>query len=153
MSEKAFDDLINAWQNAREKSSLPGLEAMQKAGGPINHPGFAVIGAVEDVRRGKTTCTSYQVLQAGPDHEALGGHPMSGHRIDEIVHPAHVDRLTQLYASIVKSEQPHRWRCVNMARNALPMSYTRVLVPIADDMGNGRCLAGIWVWQDLGVAA
>jgi hypothetical protein len=151
MSEKAFDDLINAWQKAQQKSSLPGLEAVQKAGGPLNHPRFAVIGAVEDVRRGKT-CISHQVLQAGPDHEALGGHPMTGHRIDEIVHHAHVDRLNQLYASIVKSEQPHRWRCVNMARNAPPMSYTRLLVPIADDVGDGRCLAGIWVWQNLGAA-
>lgn len=146
MTTAPLDALTAAWEASCTLDNAPSLESLRAHGAPLDHAGFALLGQVSQSRRGKTT-TSFKVIEAGPDHLLLGGHRMQGHRIDEIVHPAHVARLNELYASIVATQKPHKWRCVNMARNAEPISYTRVLVPVRDDVGDGRCLAGVWVWH------
>lgn len=135
-----------AWQKCRDVGSLPTLSALKDQGAPLDDPGFAMLGRGETQHRGKTKAV-FRVLAAGDDHIRLGGSVMVGQMLDEIVHPAHLESLIGLYNRLCDEKTLHRWRCMNMVRNAPPTSYTRVLAPIADDVGDGRCLAGVWVWH------
>jgi hypothetical protein len=135
-----------AWQKCRESGVLPTLSDIKDQGAPIDDPGFAMLGRDEARHRGKNKVV-FRVLAAGEDHARLGGPVLAGQLLDEIVHPAHLESLIGLYNRLCEEKTLHRWRCMNMVRNAPPSSYTRVLAPIADDVGDGRCLAGVWVWH------
>ncbi|MFN3169902.1 MAG: hypothetical protein ACE37E_04340 [Hyphomicrobiales bacterium] len=135
-----------AWQECRETGALPTLGALKDKGAPLDDPGFAMLGRDETQHRGKSKAV-FRVLAAGPDHAHWSNSVMVGQLLDEIVHPAHLESLIGLYNRLCEEKTLHRWRCMNMVRNAPPTSYTRVIAPIADDVGDGRCLAGIWVWH------
>lgn len=135
-----------AWQECRDTGALPTLSALKDHGAPIDDPGFAMLGRDETQHRGKNKFV-FRVLSVGSDHMQWHGHIEEGQLLDEIVHPAHLESLIGLYNRLCEEKTLHRWRCMNMVRNAPPSSYTRVLAPIADDVGDGRCLAGIWVWH------
>jgi hypothetical protein len=145
---KAFSD---AWHNASSDRKPPTLQALAALGAPLDHPGFGMLGRSEKQHRGKSAA-AFQVLVAGPNHFELGGKIAAGQWLDEIVHPAHLASLVELYETICSERTLHQWRCMNMVRNAEPFSYTRVLGAIDDDAGDGRCLAGVWVWHDVHAA-
>ncbi|MBV6657584.1 MAG: PAS domain-containing protein [Devosiaceae bacterium] len=125
---------------------LPTLGDLEAAGVPIEHPGAAILGTVanDDARQ---PAQAFRVVHAGADHLKHTGLEMSGQTIAAVTHPLHRERLEQMYAQIVETRTPHQWRCLNLTRNAPPERYERVLVPIADDQGDGRCLFGIWIWE------
>lgn len=155
MQHEPLDALSRAWHaaSALAGGGLPTLAQVARAGADIAHPGRALLGIVRDPS-GRRTEPTYRFLDAGPDHALMAGHAMTGRQIDEIAHPAHFARIVKLYGDILAAGEPHDWRCINLARNAPPSRYRRVLVPVADDAGDGRCLFGIWVWdRDAGGAA
>lgn len=135
-----------AWEKARAANVLPTLDDLKSLSAPLDHPGFGIIARTEETIRGKQRPVFF-ILEAGDELERQMGRPLVGHRLDELVHPAHITQLTRLYESLYKKRQLHQWRCMNMVRNSPPKSYTRVLAPIRDDIGDGRCLAGVWVWH------
>jgi hypothetical protein len=147
-----FRAIADDWSRCLQASSgLPTLDALEAAGVPVHHNGFGLVGVDGDLDDTAQPCP-FRFLDAGPDHALHAGHKMIGHRIDEVAHPVHVARLGQLYRQIVKSGAPHSWRSINMARNAPPKSYSRILVPVADNVGDGRRLFGVWIWSpDSGV--
>jgi hypothetical protein len=145
---KAFSD---AWHDASSEGKPPTLQALSVRGAPLDHPGFGLLGRLEKQIRGKNT-PAFQVLAVGPNHFELGGKIKAGQWLDEIVHPAHLASLIEIYETICREQSLHKWRCMNMIRNAEPYSYTRVLGAIEDDTGDGRCLAGVWVWHDVHAA-
>jgi hypothetical protein len=154
MSMQALDDFCAAWQKASSIDSPPTLAMLADCGAQLDHPGFAIIGRCSTPgRRAKPPSgLMFQVLAAGADHEHFGGKIMTGQWLDEIVHPAHLASLIEIYETICREQSLHKWRCMNMIRNAEPYSYTRVLGAIEDDTGDGRCLAGVWVWHDVHAA-
>ena len=135
-----------AWKKAYAHNVLPTLDDLDSLGAPLDHPGFGVMARTEETVRGKKR-PIFSVLKAGSELERQIGRSLVGHRLDELVHPAHITQLTQLYESIFSDRKLHQWRCMNMVRNAPAKSYTRVIAPIRDDVGDGRCLAGIWIWH------
>ncbi len=151
LAEEPLEAFSNAWRVAASEGVLPTLQALGANGAPLDHPGFGMLGRSEKQHRGKSAAV-FQVLAAGPNHFELGGRVKAGQWLDEIVHPAHLASLIELYETIHREHSLHQWRCINMVRNAEPFSYTRVLGAIDDDAGDGRCLAGVWVWHDAAVA-
>lgn len=144
----ALQDLKSAWQRAQsEVKRLPTLAQLNELGAPVDHNGMGIVGE-------KVTTTaahkerSFQFLSTGPDHLKFVGKIVAGHDFEEIMHPAHAARVTELYKSLCETKSMHAWRCINTIRNAPPMAYTRVIVPISDDVGDGRCLFGVWIWHE-----
>jgi hypothetical protein len=147
LAEEPLKAFSNAWRDASVEGKPPTLQALTDRGAPLDHPGFGMLGRSEKQHRGKSAA-AFMVLAAGPNHFELGGKIKAGQWLDEIVHPAHLASLVELYETICREKSLHQWRCMNMVRNAEPFSYTRVLGAIDDDIGDGRCLAGVWVWHD-----
>lgn len=144
-----LEGLAAAWRAASDEAAggLPTLDSLARHGVPLDHPGHGLLALVPHQAADRRAGPGFRFISAGSDHQALGGHTMTGHLLDEIAHPAHLARIVKLYTDILAAGEPHDWRCINMARNAPPSRYRRVLAPIADDVGDGRCLFGIWVWD------
>jgi len=87
----------------------------------------------------------FRIIQATDINGYFGYDDLVGRRLDELFHPAFVKSLLDVYHATCRNRTLHRWRSTTMARNAQPLSYTRVLAAIADDVGDGRCLAGLWI--------
>lgn len=144
----ALENIKTAWQKAqREVSGLPTVAQLGQFGAPINHSGMAIVGE-KQLSTPRYQSRVFQFLSAGPDHLTNGGHVVAGHTLEEIMHPAHAARVTELYISLCDTKAMHVWRCINTIVNAPAMAYTRVIVPIRDDVGDGRCLFGVWIWHE-----
>lgn len=145
-SPNPLDAFSAAWHACFDATALPTLTDLKDRGAPLDDPGFAMLGRSDSQQREKSK-PAFRVLEIGPGHGQWSSDIQAGQLLDEFVHPAHLQSLTSLYQRLCDEQTLHRWRCTSMARNAAPVSYTRVLAPIADDVGDGRCLAGIWTWH------
>lgn len=144
----ALQDVKSAWQRAQsEINGLPTLAQLSALGAPVNHTGMGIVGELTAPGTAHNS-RSFQFLSTGPDHLKFVGKIVAGHALEEIIHPAHAVRITELYISLCETKSMHAWRCINSIRNAPPMAYTRVIVPIHDDVGDGRCLFGVWIWHE-----
>ena len=150
MPISALKLFANDWQRAAEHARPPRLSDISISRAWSEHPGFAIIGRCPPptLRPSTRSTPMFQVLAAGPDHHRFGGHIMAGHRLDEMVDPARLPMLLDIYQTVSQHATVHSWQCINMARNAPPKHYTRVIGAIADDVGDGRCLCGVWVWHE-----
>lgn len=148
MSLQALDDFSAAWHTASTVESPPTLAMLGEYGAPLDHPGFAVFGhcPLQEADRSKSTTNGmFRIIQAIDSHGYFGYEDLTGRRLDELFHPAYVKPLLDVYNATCQNRSLHRWRTMSMDRNAQPLSYTRVLAAIADDVGDGRCLAGLWI--------
>lgn len=144
----ALQELKSAWLKAKTESSrLPTLAQLADHGAPDSHPGMGLVAQKYSGSPARKTRT-FHFLLAGPDFQTYGGHVAAGHSLNEIMTSAHAARLTELYEGLCDTGSMHIWRCINAVPNAPVMSYTRIVVPIHDDQGDGRCLYGIWIWHE-----
>lgn len=150
---------VQAQQNAQapehsiEKRTLsllagpwPTLDDLSAEGVDIHHSGFALICALES-DRGRDGRIAFRTLDTGDAHFANTGIQMHGRLASDMAHPARLAQLETAYLSTFELAKPHAWRCINTGIDTSPGIYSRVVVPISDDVGDGRCLFGIWVWD------
>lgn len=144
----ALQEVRTAWTRAEaEIDGLPTIAQLKDRGAPVDNPGMVIVGRTES-GTDAINSSSFFVISSGPGHEDIVGSSLQGKTLEELIPQGQAASISKLYADICETAKLHAWRCIDAFPNALPTAYTRVIVPIRDDAGDGRCLFGVWVWHE-----
>jgi hypothetical protein len=148
MSEEkilSLSTILERWSKRMERSqlSLPSVSDLNLEPFAEKAPGFAIIG-----KKNNNHGSTFFFIKAGPDHEIYRGMNVEGLSFAEVMHQSALDNIEITYQKCLDSKQPDIWERANSTRNLPIIRYHRLLLPIKDDIGDGRCLLGIWFWDN-----
>jgi hypothetical protein len=131
------------WLSKSRGSKLPGRQDID----PLEIPDLLPhVSMLDVVRTGDDIRFRFRLVGTANVHIAKREH--TGAFVEEVFAPADAEQTNAKYLSIVETHEPHFWRTTMATIGNEPVTYARLMVPLATDGVTVDMLMGVFVADD-----
>ncbi|MGE5146600.1 MAG: PAS domain-containing protein [Candidatus Eiseniibacteriota bacterium] len=139
LSDPRLRRFYDYWQGKHRGDRLPGRQDIDPLEIPDLLPHVSILDVV-----GQGDAVRFRFRLVGTANVQIAGREHTGAFIEEVFEADDAARLQTTFRGIVDNREPHYWQTSMAVRGNEPVSYVRLMVPLASDGATVDMLMGVF---------